>query len=473
MNPRRRLAAPLTGAVCLALFGCATTNPRQALGEVNRSVAARLGPSAPVAAPRSDAPAMPAAATALLSRPLTAEAAATIAVLCNPVLQSQLEDVGIAQVRLAQASRLPNPRIAGSWRFPDGPPSATDAEYSLTGDVLDLLTFSARKGIAGQALQEAEHTAADHVLRLVMQTETAFYRMQGQLEIARRLHTIVAISDAAADFARRQYAAGNINALDLHNEEASAAQVHLDWMAAEARAAVLREEVNRDLGLTGDRATWRVADKLPPLPPADPALKGLQALALRQRLDLAAARSRADAFAAALRLKAHTRLIPGLSVGVDTERTPDGQRVTGPSVGLELPLFDQGQPEVARLATQYQQAQDEVQALAVSIQAEVRAARATVLARRQMVEYSAKQILPLRAQILDETLRQYNAMQKSTYDLLLARQSEESAVTAYVTSLRDYWVARVALDHAVGGHLAVAAEAGTPSPASTSHQPGA
>lgn len=450
MNPRP-LGVPLAAALCLALVGCATSNPRQAFHDVNRAVSARLGPAVVLPASRPTAPAIQAATTALLKQPLTAPAAATIALLHNPALQSQLEEVGISQARLALASRLPNPTIAGSWRFPDRPPSATDAEYSIVGDLLDLLTLSARRGIAGEALQQAELTAGDQVLRLALGTETAFYRLQGQLEIVRRLGTIVSISDAAADFARRQYAAGNINALTLHNEEASAAQAHLDLMAARARAAVLREDLGRDLALPAGEDTWRVADRLPPLPAADPDLKGLQAVALRQRLDLASARSRAAALAAALRLKARTRFVPGLSVGVDTERTPDGQRVTGPSVDLDLPLFDQGQPALARLAAQYRQARDDVQALALSIQADVRTARATLLAQRHAVEYSARHVLPLRAEILDETLRQYNAMQKSTYDLLLARQNEEAAVTTYVTSLRDYWIARVVLEHAVGG----------------------
>ncbi|MDE2275272.1 MAG: TolC family protein, partial [Burkholderiales bacterium] len=92
-----------------------------------------------------------------------------------------------------------------------------------------------------------------------------------------------------------------------------------------------------------------------------------------------------------------------------------------------------------------------------------------LLAARQAAEYAAKQLLPVRAEILQETLRQYNAMQKSTYDLLFARQNEESAVTTYVTALRDYWIARVALEHAIGGRLpAPPAEA---TPGSAAHQP--
>lgn len=450
---RRFLWAPVAGALCLAFVGCTTTDPRGAFGDVDRSVSTRLGRPVSVQPPTPGAEAATKAVHALLAQPLTAESAAAVALLGNPALQAQLEEVGISQAQLAQAARLPNLQLAGSWRFPDRPPSVTDAEYSLTGELLDLLTLSARKDIAGQVLRQAEQTASARVLQLAADAETAFYRLQGQLDLAKRLTTIAAISDAAVDFARRQYTAGNISALALHNVEASAAQAHLDVMAVQARAAGLRETLNRELGIAGDENSWRIADELPPLPASEPDLKGLQARALRQRLDLAAARSRAGALATALRLKGHVRFIPALSVGVDTERTPDGQRVTGPSLGLELPLFDQGQPALARLAARYRQAGDEARALAVDIESEVREQRAALLAARQAAEYAAKQLLPIRAEILQETLRQYNAMQQSTYDLLFARQNEESAATTYVTALRDYWIARVALEHAIGGRL--------------------
>ncbi|HUZ07072.1 MAG TPA: TolC family protein, partial [Candidatus Paceibacterota bacterium] len=188
-----------------------------------------------------------------------------------------------------------------------------------------------------------------------------------------------------------------------------------------------------------------------------------------QRLDLAAARSQTGSIAAALRLKEHTRFIPGLTVGVDTERTPDGQRVTGPTLDLELPLFDQGQPAVARLMAEYRQARDNYQALEVNVRSEVRQSRDALISAREAAEFSGEHLLPLQAKILHETLLQYNAMQKSSYDLLLAKQREETVVQEYVTSLRDYWITHAQLERAVGGRLSLNAE-NTPAK-SNSEQP--
>jgi cobalt-zinc-cadmium efflux system outer membrane protein len=290
----------------------------------------------------------------------------------------------------------------------------------------------------------------------------AFYNLQARLELTNRLATIVEINDAAADFARRQYNVGNINDLELNNQQASAEQSHLDLMEAQAQAQTQRERLNRLLGLSGEQINWQIADELPSLPTNEPPLENLESLAVNQRLDLAAARSRAGSIAAALRLKEHTRFIPGVTLGVDTERTPDGQRVTGPTLDLELPLFDQGQPAVARLTAEYRQARDNYQAMEVNVRSEVRQSRDALLAARQAAEFSGKHLLPLQAKILHETLLQYNAMQKSTYDLLLAKQSEETVVQEYVASLRDYWIARTELERAVGGRLS--AEPAAPMP---------
>lgn len=467
MNSPPVFGVSLAIVVSFGLVGCATTSPTRSFGEVNRLVSGRLGQS--VSWPRSKDAADTASvsAGALAGRPLTAETAVSIALLDNHRLQAEFEQIGISQAEFAQASRLPNLRLAGSWRLPNRPPSAVDVEYSVVGNLLDLLTLPARKKLAGRELEAAKLHAADEVLRLASDTQTAFYRLQAQLQMAHDMGVIVRAGDAAVDFARRQHQAGNIDGLALREQEASAAQGHLDLIEVRARAAELRKDLDRLMSLPDDQLGWTVAAALPPLPAAEPDLRNMEAVALRQRLDLAVARERVETLAAALRLKSRTRYIPGLSAGVDSERTPDGQRVTGPTLDLEIPLFDQGQPALARLAAEYRQAHDRVQDLETAVRSEVRRARDDVMAFREAVEVSGQELLPLRTGILQQTLLQYNAMQKSTYDLLLAKQSEEAAVREHVALLCRYWTARVALERAIGGRLTLAGAGSAPASSGT------
>jgi cobalt-zinc-cadmium efflux system outer membrane protein len=451
----------LIAALPLVFAGCTSTNPKAAFDHVNKTVNARTGQTVQwrIGSASNE---IAKVIEPLLQTNLTAQSAVMIALLNNRSLQAEFEEVGISQADLAQASRLRNIELAGSWRFPDRPPSIMNAEYSAAGDFLDLLTLPARKKIARRELEQTKLRVADSVLRLATDAQTAFYTVQASEELAKRLAVIVEVNEAAADLAQRQFDAGNINALDLQNQQASVAQSRLDLMLAKAQTRANRERFNRVLGLSGGQTDWKVFDELPGLPATESPLENLEDLAVSQRLDLAAARNQAESVAAALRLKQKTRYLPGVTVGVSTERDTGGQRVTGPTLDLELPLFDQGQPAVARLAAQYRQAQNNYAAMEVNVRSEVRQTQDALMAARNAVEYYNKTLLPQRQKILRETLLHYNAMQKSGYELLAAKEREQNTERGYVETLRDYWITRAELERAVGGRLS-----GDGSPAST------
>lgn len=449
-------------ALPLIAAGCASTNPKTAFSDVNTTVNARLGQTVQWGHTNEVVQAV----SSLLRTNLTAQSAVTIALLNNRSLQATFEEVGISQAELAQASRLHNITLAGSWRLPNRPPSAVDAEYSASADFLDLLTLPARKKIAARNLEQTKLEVADKVLQLATEAQKAFYELQAQMEIVKRLATIVEVNDAQVDVAQRQYDAGNINDGELHNQQATANQAHLDLMRAKAEVKTDRERLNRLLGLSSDQINWQIADELPLLPEKEMPLENLESLAISQRLDLAAERKQLESITASLRMKKNTRFFPGVTIGVDTERTPDGQRVTGPTLDLELPLFDQGQPAVAKLAAQFQQARDTYLAHEINARSEVRENLDALLAAREAAEFSQKHLLPLRREILRDTQLQYNAMQKGNFELLTAKEREQNSEQTNVEALRDYWLARVALERAVGGRLQT-----SPSPTPEKSQP--
>jgi outer membrane protein, heavy metal efflux system len=442
----------LAAALPIVLVGCASTNPRAAFNDVDKTVNARTGQSVQWH-DDSSSNQIAMAIEPLLKTNLTAPTAVTIALLNNRSLQAEFEEIGISQADVAQASRLQNIEIGGSWRFPNRPPSAADIQYTATGNLLDLLMLPAKKKVAAQNLEQTKLKVADKVLELASEVQKVFYTLQAQTELGKRLKTIIEVNNAAADVAQRQYDAGNINELELKNQQAPAMQTQLELMKANSEIQAQREQVNRLLGLAGEQINWQITETLPMLPVSEPPLENLESLAVNQRLDLAASRSQAEAIAAALRLKKKTRFVPGVKLGVDTERSSDGQRVTGPTLDLELPIFDQGQPAVAKLTAEFRQAKDNYAAQEVNVRSEVRAARSALLMAREAVEFSEKGLLPLRKQILGETLRHYNAMQKNSYELLAAKEREQMAEQDGIEALRDYWLARVELEHAVGGRL--------------------
>src|SRR5678816_3095809 len=121
---------------------------------------------------------------------------------------------------------------------------------------------------------------------------------------------------------------------------------------------------------------------------SETSLQRLESRAVAQRLGLQAARMQLDLIGQSLALRTRTRYIPAeIKTGVDSEKETDGARVTGPTLDLELPIFNQGQGEIAKLTAQYRQAQRELEAMAINAQSEVREARDQMIAARDLTSY--------------------------------------------------------------------------------------
>ncbi len=388
-----------------------------------------------------------------LKSPLDANAAAQIALLNSPDLQATFEDIGISQADLVQAGLLKNPVFAGSWRFPDVPPAITDAEYSIAGDFLDAVLTPLKKKIARQNLAATQARVTQQVIALIAEVKAAFYTYQADLQLESRLKLILDADQAGADLAQQQKQAGSLNQLGVLNQQAQAASAEMALAEAQKEKTASREKLNRLMGLSGAAIVWSATPALPPLPARDPGTAELEFLAQDQRRDLLALREETDAVGQALALKSNTRFLPAsIDIGADTERMPD-QRVTGPTASLELPIFDQGQGAVAKLAAQQRQLQRRLQSLVIQIGSEVREAGRTMEIDRREAELFRKTVVPLNIQTVNQTLSQYNAMQVNTYDLFLAKQRELEAERDYIGAWRDYWIAHAQLEAAVGGNL--------------------
>ncbi len=449
---RYTITTAIAGVALVGLGGCATVPQRAGFSEVQKIAADRTGHLVQWRGHTAADAAVDAAVHSLLQKKLTPDAAVQIALLNNRHLQATFEDLGIAQADLVQAGLLKNPVFAASWRFPNQSPSGTDAEYSVTQDFLDLLILPLRKKVAAEQFEATRLSVANQVLQLSEDVKTAYYTLEARQQLLGRLRLVVALNQTSAQLAQRQHDAGTLNDLGLVSQRATCDQSKVDVTQTEAEVAADRERLNRLLGLWGNQTTWKIADHLPDIPAQEIPIEHLESVAIRQRLDLAETRKQLDALAGALAVTKGYRHFASVDVGVDTERNTDGQRVTGPTLSLQVPIFDQGQARVAKAEAEFRQLQHRFEAMAIDIRSEVREARDRLLANRRLVE-SYKVLLPERMRMLQLTLQEYNGMLKGTYDLLLAKQNEVVTEQAYIEAWRDYWIARVQLERALGGRI--------------------
>lgn len=453
MTPLLKTSLP---AALLLLAGCATSSPEVALPEVQSQLGTRAGLTVTWPLTGEERAQAEVAVRELLGSDLTVDSAVKIALLNNRSLRATFEELGLSQAGLAAAGRLPNPSFDASVRWPKSAPRGPNVEFGMSVPLLETLLLPARKGMARNQLLQTQYRVSHEVLALAAEVRRATYEALAQQELRTRLAVIAEVNEAAADFARRQFEAGNIAKLDLAQLQASAQQTQVELAKADADIHAAREALNRLLGLNAGQTGWKITGGLPALSASEELPGDLETIAQAQRLDLAALQAQGELARKSFDLKRRTRLLPGeVDLGVDTERESDGGRMTGPKLSVQLPLFDQGQPELAKLAAEYRQAQDRTAALSSDIGSEVRAAHAQLVASRQAVEFYQKTLLPQRRTILRESLLQYNAMQHSVYELLAAKEQQQRTERESVEALRDYWLARTELERAIGFRLPV------------------
>jgi cobalt-zinc-cadmium efflux system outer membrane protein len=389
---------------------------------------------------------------ATVARGLTRAAAVQIALVNSPELLVDYEGLGIAQADLVQAGLLRNPSFSMDLGV-NGAGALAEVRLALVQDFLDLLTLSARKQIARAQFEADTLRVAERALDLAAEAEKAFVDAQTASELVGFQRTVVDTASAAVELSSRQLEAGNISPLDHATQRASYEQARLDLNRQEMALAEARARVDRLLGLWGEGTGWRFGESLARLPADDGPFERLESFALRQRLDLAAARQQGAVLERALSLARTTRLFGRVEVGVDAHRDPEGSRVFGPNMVIELPIFDQRQATIARLVAQRRQQERRLTALAVAARAEVRAAVTRLRLSRQAALQYRETVVPLRQSILEQTQQHYNGMFVGLYQLLVVKQGEVEARRGYLESLRDYWMARADLTRAVGGAL--------------------
>jgi outer membrane protein, heavy metal efflux system len=433
------------------LLGCATTSPKHDLVDVRTMVSDRT--AFPVTLPSEvAAESVERRTTELLSRPLMVESAVELSLLHNRKLAATLEDVGIARADVVQAGLLQNPTLTAGLGFPLNV-GVLAPQVGISFDLLGIFLLPLRKKLAGHEFEAAKLRVGDSVLDLIAQVQEAFFELQAKLETLALLREVAESEGHAARLAKRQFESGNINALELSVREAAEAEVRLALERMELDVQCDREVLWRLIGVSGNADRWSVVVGLSPMPTSEPLLGYLEELAVARRLDLQAADQEILVREEALHLAGSGRYTPNLIAGVNLARDAQGASTLGPTLGLSLPIFDQGQARVARVAAELKQSRERRDELEMTIRSETRIAHARLRAMRAMVEEYRVVLVPLRARVVELAQHEYNSMLLGVYGLLESKRGELTTDRAYIESLRDYWIARVRLERTIAGSI--------------------
>jgi cobalt-zinc-cadmium efflux system outer membrane protein len=386
-----------------------------------------------------------------IAEPLTLAAALALAFERNPDIRRQYAKLGIAHGDLQDAARIANPTLSLAWLDPEGG-GQDKTTQGISASFTDLLLLPARRRLSAAEFRRVELAVGAELVTLAREVESAWYGYVGaqQVEALR-----AAVADAArqeADLAKRFFDAGNITRLQLDRQVAVAARAEIDSLRARSDAAVSRAQFANLLGLAAT-GSWRTDDRLSVPPESDLSTKTLAENALAQRLDLASVREEVAVLEDALGVTRGWRLLGSVEAGYEWERETDGTKLSGPTLALELPIFNQGQGAVARAEARLLDARARADALAVVVQNEVATGVQRLALARDVSERYRLEWLPAADSGVERQQERFNFMLVGAFDLIQAKREQYDAWQGYLESLRDYWIARSALRAATGGLL--------------------
>lgn len=389
--------------------------------------------------------------TSAIGHELTADIAIQIALLNNPKIQAFFEDLEISRADLVEAGLLSNPAYEIEVRYPHVKGLKTNIEYLITTSLLDIFLIPLRTRLANTEFEQTKLKVSNEILDLAFEVRKTFYELIAQRKKIQYIQSVAGLTGIISDISSKQLAIGNVNSLEFQLARARFLEAELELSRSQAEMIRLSEKLNRLLGFT-DAVCLILPNDLPAIDNQEFDICLLEKIALNERLDLQVARFEVARLSQMLGLK-EWWTYTNLKVGVAGEREPDGANLVGPGFSGELPLFNYGQAARMRLFAQLRQAQDRLAALEIQVLSEVREVYKILLTYRKILNDYQGQLLPMQGKISASSAELYNVMGLGLDKLLENKRLEVVATQNYTESQKNYLVARVELDRALGGYL--------------------
>ena len=425
-DPTRPRAAIL--AAGLFLSGCAATVPLD-----------------PVAAEPSSATSPPSAAASQAQAPLSMEQAVRLALLRNPALRALYYRSSLSEAAIREA-------VAGADIGSAGGPLDTDRRF------ITAATAPLARGLASEVerrnADRARIEVASEMLRTASAVRRSWIAAVAAVENAHALERALASAEAGAELARRMVSVGNWPRVNELRERAFQGEVAAQLARARQVAVAERETLTRLLGLWGGGSNYSLPDRLPDLPAEAVNRPDIEALALRQRLDLQAARLSVFAEAREFALDGYDRGELFIYRRGEVTLSEDDYFVeSGPSREIRVPVFDRAQARRDLKLLLYVQSVDRYEELAVAARSQAREAYLGYRTTYDVARHYQDTILPLRRDISEENLLRYNGMLIGVFELLADAREQIASVASAIEARREFWTAEADLRLAltVGG----------------------
>ncbi|SKA86338.1 Outer membrane protein TolC [Prosthecobacter debontii] len=361
----------------------------------------------------------------------------------HPSLKAARLAVDEAKGRQLGAGRLSNP-TAGLEAQYESRVSPGSVTFSIDQNFPLTRRLRLEKQLTSQLVMAAEYEVMEVQRRLIGEALELGVKLLA-LDKQRALREQqTALARKLSEFAATRAEAGELSALDAVQAQVDAQRLLSDSRRIEAESVSLKGRLKAMLGLAVEESLT-LQGNLPPLTfPAQASWQKRSDYQLAQT-KVVAAQTDADL--------AHAKRWQDLSVGVFAAREKQDAEHTGYAgirFSLPLPFWNRNQGEIAEKRASVERAQLESKALASQISHEAQTAHQEMEANATLVRDTRDKLLPLMKTQTDRLEKAYEAGQTDLLTILRARDQRLELEAALLDAIRDFHLARIRYEAAVG-----------------------
>ena len=437
--------------VCIAalLFGCAVT-PEPRFEELEKLSGPRVEGELIWNRSPGDSETIEKRVEALLADGVTRQEAIQIALFNNRLLQISLDQLGVAEADFVQAGLFTNPSFGAFLGFPL---SNGESDLGLSIFLSDLWQVPARKKMVAAQVEATIREVGTVVVATAADAAAAFDDVLLRRALLGLAKDDMKISAAFQTREEIRYRHGLANLPDVEAARAQYAEMRVHVAEAEEALVKALNELRKVLSLRGERSDFEVVGELAILPQSDWKPEDAVAFALANRLDIARNKARVQSAERAIAYQ-KTLILRSASTGVGYQGTfSSGSQNNnwGPTLGLEVPLFDQNQAQIAKAEYRLSQHRKMLDVAQVAAQVQVLDALALYEAAEVGVLEIENQVLPKLDKAIVFSEKWSKARQLVLLEQLLLEKSRLSAMRELMWERKRVRRADILLHQALWG----------------------
>lgn len=378
----------------------------------------------------------------------------------HPALKAARLAIEEAKGRQLGAGRLANPTFGYDFQnqsnvSPQAGVFSIDQSFPITR------RLSLEKRLTSQLVTGAELEVRDVERKLIAEAQQQVVQL---LTIAKQRdlrHRQTELAQKLSEFASGRAKAGEVSPLDAKQVQLDAQRLRVESRLLEAQSVSLLGQLKPMLGLRSEDAL-NIAGDLPAM-----SLPGSTSWTMRPDYQLAQTKIAAAQTDQDL---AKARRLPDVTAGFFAAREMQDVTQTnrertgflGFRISIPLPFWNRNQGEIAEKAAAAERARLESAALAVQINGEAGTARREMETNASIVRETRDTLLPLAMEQMDAMQKAYESGQADLLSVLRARDQRLQLEAASLDALRDFHLARIRYEAAIGKHAPATTPAATP-----------